>query len=335
MAFIMDSSYNEQQFRDGISNVKVVIVGGGGGVGSSVAFNLLLRGEPYDVVLVDSNPNMITSHVMDLEQTLALGAARSVRGGDESEVFDADIVVMSASVPLRLNDSRLVFLRDNAAIVNKISDLLAKAGPHWNGVLIMVTNPVDSLCTWAQQRTGLDRRRLLGYTLNESLRLRTGISQALDASPQSIDAWVIGEHGDSCVPLFSRVKVAGAPVELTAEERRKAEEFMRSWYVRHVALDSGRTSTWTTGLGVARMVAAIAHGKGELWPASIVLAGEYGIEGVSLSVPVSLGRHGVECIHEWEIAPEEHAALHKAAACVREATNTIKDVVTEDKKLSC
>jgi malate dehydrogenase len=326
---------NKRQVKDGISNVKVAIVGGAGGVGSSVAFNLLLRGEPYDVVLVDSNQNMITSHVMDLEQTLVLGAARSVRGGDEAEVFDSDIVVVSASVPLRQNNSRLAFLRDNAAIVNRVADLLAKTGPHWDGVILMVTNPVDPLCTLVQQRTGLDRRRILGYTLNDSLRLRTGISQALDAAPQSIDAWVIGEHGDSCVPLFSRVKVAGLPVGLTTEERRKAEEFMRSWYVRHVTLGSGRTSTWTTGLGVTRMVAAIAYGKGELYPASIVLAGEYGIEGVSLGVPVSLGCRGAEEIHEWEIAPEEHAALHEAAARVREASDTFKDVITDDGKLSC
>ena len=153
---------------------------------------------------------------------------------------------MSASIPLRPNSSRLVFLHDNAAIVNRVGDLLAKVGSDWDGVLLMVTNPVDPLCTLMQQRTGLDRRRILGYTLNDSLRLRTGISQVLDAAPQSIDAWVIGEHGDSCVPLFSRVKVAGLPVGLTAEQRRQAEEFMRTWYVRHVALGSGRTSTWTT-----------------------------------------------------------------------------------------
>jgi len=232
--------------------MKVVIIGGAGGVGSSAAFNLLLRGEPYDVVLVDLNPNIIASHVMDLEQTLVLGAARSVRGGAEHEVFDSDVVVVSASVPLRLNSSRLVFLNDNAAIVNRIGDLLAKAGPDWGGVLLIVTNPVDPLCTWAQRRTGL-----------------------------------------------------------------------RSWYARHVALDSGRTSTWTSGLGVARMVASIAYGKGEMWPASVVLAGEYGIDGVSLSVPVSLGRRGVENIHEWEITPEERAALQVAAARVHEVTNTI------------
>jgi malate/lactate dehydrogenase len=314
---------NDRQVDDGISNVKVVIVGGAGGVGSSAAFNLLLRSDPYDVVLVDSNPKMIASHVMDLEQTLALGATGSVRGGEEAEALDSDVVVMCASVPLRLNSSRLVFLNENAAIVNRIVGLLAKAGPDWSGVLLIVTNPVDPLCTWAQRRTGLDRRRVLGYTLNDSLRLRTGVGQVLDASPRSVDAWVIGEHGDHCVPLFSHVKVTGAPVALTAEQRSKAEEFMRTWYVRHVALDSGRSSTWTSGLGVAHMVAAIAHGKGELWPASVVLAGEYGVEGVSLGVPVSLGRRGAEVIHEWEITPEERAALHAAAERVREVTDSI------------
>jgi malate dehydrogenase len=303
--------------------MKVVIIGGAGGVGASVAFNLLLRGEPYDVVLVDLKPNMIASHVMDLEQTLALVATRSVRGGDEAEALDSDVVVVCASAPLRLNSSRLVFLNENAAIANRISDLLANVGPNWGGALIMVTNPVDPLCTWVQRRTGLDRRRILGYTLNDSLRLRTGISRVLDVAPQSIDAWVIGEHGDSCVPLFSRVKVTGAPVELAAEERRKAEEFMRSWYARHVALDSGRTSTWTSGMGVARMIASIAYGKGELWPTSVVLAGEYGIDGVSLSVPVSLSHCGAEEIHEWEITPEEHAALLASATRVREVTEKL------------
>jgi malate/lactate dehydrogenase len=317
------TSHNETQIKKGISTVKVVIIGGGGGVGSSVAFNLLLRGEPYDIALVDLRANMITSQVMDLEQTLAFGAARSVRGGDEAEILDADVVVVSASVPLRLNSSRSVFLSDNAAIMNRIGDILARAGPDWGGVLLIVTNPVDPLCAWVQRRAGLDRRRVLGYTLNDTLRIRTGIGRALGVEPQSIDAWVIGEHGELCVPLFSRVKVAGRHIALRAEERSEAEAFMRSWYKRHVALDSGRTSTWTTGLGVARMVAAVAGGKRELWPASVVLAGEYGIDGISLSVPVSLGRSGAEELHEWELTSEEHDALRRAATHVREMTGNI------------
>ena len=119
--------------------------------------------------------------------------------------------------------------------------------------------------TRLQRRTGLDRRRILGYTINDSLRLRTGLARALGVAPGSVDAWAIGEHGDLSVPLFDRVTVNGEPVRPTAEQAAAAEEYLRTWYVTHVALDSGRSSTWTSGLGLARMVAAL-DGDGELWP---------------------------------------------------------------------
>ena len=186
----------------------------------------------------------------------------------------------------------------------------------------MVTNPVDPLCTWIQRRTGIDRARVLGYTLNDSLRLRTGIAKALRVDPGTVDAWVLGEHGDACVPLFERVRVGGGPVYLTPEMRAEAEEFLRTWYVRHVALDSGRSSTWTSGVGVAAMVDAVATGSDELWPVSLVLEGEYGIEGVALSVPVSLG-DGTAVIHEWPLSPEEQDGFERAAALVQDATDRV------------
>jgi malate dehydrogenase len=267
---------------------------------------------------------MITSHVMDLEQTLEQGAGRSIRGGGEEDVLDADIVVLAAGTPLTLNTSRLVYLEGHAAIATDVADLLAGA-ETWDGVLIVVTNPVDSLCTLLRQRTGLDRRRIVGYTLNDSLRLRTGIAKALGVAPGSVDAWVLGEHGDASVFLFDRVTVEGEHVRLSPEQQAAAEEFARGWYVRHVALDSARSSTWTSGLGVARMVDAIARPTGELWPASVVLEGEYGIEGVSLGVPVEFGRKGVEQIHEWELAPAEFAALRRSAALVQEITDRVDE----------
>jgi len=298
---------------------KVSIVGGTGGVGASVAFNLLLSG-PYEVVLVDRRPEMITSHTMDLDQVLLLGEGRSVRGGDEEDIIDSDVVVLSASVPLRPNASRLEFLNDNAAIVAGVARRLVEAGSNWSGVLVMVTNPVEPLCMWAQQLSGVEPRRIVGYTLNDTLRLRTGVAQALGVDGRSVEAWVIGEHGDSCVPLFGSVRVAGEPVDLKADQRSRAEGYLKSWYRRHVSLNSGRTSTWTSGLGVARMVEAIREGTGEVvWPASVLLSGEYGIDGVYLSVPVSLGHSGVHRIHEWRLEPEELSALQRAAGNVRRA----------------
>ncbi|WP_226366595.1 malate dehydrogenase [Pseudonocardia sp. ICBG162] len=303
--------------------MKVVIFGGAGGIGASVAFNLLRTDTPYDVVLVDSRPNMIVSHVMDLQDVLALGGARSVRGGEPGDALDADVVVLSAAVPLRLNSSRSVFLAENAAILDGIVDPLVAAG--WGGILVVLTNPVDALLTRLQWRTALDPRRLVGYTLNDGFRMRTGVARALGARPQDVEAWVIGEHGEAQVPLYSRVRLHGEPVVLTDAQRGVVDEYMTTWYTRHVALDSGRTSTWSTGAGAAAMVDAIATGSSEAWPAAVVLGGQYGIDGVGVGVPTRLGPGGIEEILEWDLSDEERAALLHGAERVRTAAASIDD----------
>jgi malate/lactate dehydrogenase len=298
---------------------RIAIVGGGGGVGSSLAFNLLVRPERYDIGLVDGQSGMARSHEMDLQQVLAAGASGSISVVDQEDVVAADVVVLTAAAPLTVNRSRLVYLNQNADIVRSVTAAIA-ATPGWPGTLILVTNPVDPLCTWLRDALGLDRHRVLGYTANDSLRLRTAIGDALGVPSSRVDAWVIGEHGDACVPLLDRVRVDGDPVTLTTAQQRAAADFVRGWYVRHVALDSGRSSTWTSGHGVARMIAELlGPPTAQPWPASVVLEGEYGIDGVALSVPVTLGGGGVVAIHEWDLSAEQQAALRAGADVVREA----------------
>lgn len=305
--------------------MKVVIIGGAGGIGSSAAFNLLSAQGTYEIVLVDTRPNMITSHVMDQENALALGATPdTVRGGTPEDTLDADVVVLSAAVPLRLNSSRSVFLADNAAIVDQCLRPLRDS--DFGGVVLMLTNPVDPLLTWAHRQGWLPRHRLVGYTLNDSLRLRTGIAHALGVHPKDVGAWMVGEHGEGQVPLYSRITVGGESVVLTDEQRAVAEEYADSWYSRHVALDSGRTSTWTTGLGTARLIEAMATGSGTVVPASVVLDGEYGVHGVSLGVPVELGRDGVRRVVEWDLAPGERLGMQRAAARVEAAVADLDGV---------
>jgi malate/lactate dehydrogenase len=300
--------------------VKVAITGGGGGVGSSVAFNLLLHQHPYEVLLFDNRPAMVTSHAMDFEQVLEQDGSGSVRAGEAGELGAADVIVATAAAPLTVNTSRMVYLADNAAIVGALLDELPEG---WPGILILVTNPVDPLCTWARRRAGLPRERLLGYTLNDSLRLRTAIAGELGVEPGAVEAWVLGEHGDDSVALFERVLADGEPVRLDAATRARALEFLHGWYTRHVALDSGRSSTWTSGRGLARMVEAIRADAGELWPASVVLDGEYGVEGVSLGVPVRLGRGGATEVVEWGLEPAEAEAMKAGAETVRAAAAEI------------
>jgi malate dehydrogenase len=296
--------------------VKVALFGGAGGVGSSAAFNLLLAPGDHEVVIVDSRREMVVSHVMDFQQVLEQGGSGSVRAGDLDDLRDSDVVVICASMAEGPSDSRMLFLERNAAIVRSAG---AALGADWPGVALMVTNPVDPLVTLLHHLTGLDRRRVIGYTLNDTLRLRTGIALALGLDPGRVDAWVVGEHGDSSVPVFTRVLVDGEPIALSADQQASAAEFTRGWFAKHKALDSGRSSTWTSGLGTARMVQAITNGGGQRFPASVVLEGEYGIEGVSVTVPVTIGQGGVEEVHEWELSSAEHEALRGAAEGVRAA----------------
>jgi malate/lactate dehydrogenase len=239
-----------------------------------------------------------------------------------TDIDGADVLVIAAAVPLTVNSSRMVYLRDNAAILAPLLDALPR---EWPGTVILVTNPVDPLGAWAQRRTGLERTRLLGYTLNDSLRLRTGIGRVLGVVPGRVQAWTVGEHGDLAVPLWDRVTLDGTPVALDEAQRATVREFVSGWYVRHVALHDPahpRSSTWTSGLGIARMIRACLDPEGdELWPASIMLCGEYGLEGVSLSVPVRLGGGGARAIEEWELSAAELTALNAAARFVREAAD--------------
>jgi malate dehydrogenase len=302
--------------------VKVTLVGGAGGVGASAAFNLVLRGT-YEIVIVDELPSQVESHVMDLAEVLEQRPGGSVRAGNVDDLRDADIVVLCAAAPLTLNTSRLSYLEVNARIVDTIAGLLSPGS-----TVVVVTNPVDPLVVRLNEQTALGRTRVLGYTLNDSLRFRTGLGRALGVRPGSVDAWVIGEHGDSGVPLLDRVRVDDVLVQLTPEQAESAVSYLLTWYARHVALDSGRSSTWTSGLGVARMVAAIAGDTAELWPASLLLDGEYGIAGTAIGVPVTLGRAGAVEVHEWDLSPGDLVALRESAEVVRAAAASIGSPVT-------
>ncbi|MHB1568476.1 MAG: malate dehydrogenase [Solirubrobacteraceae bacterium] len=302
-------------------SARIAITGAGGGVGASLAFNLLLSPLQCEIALLDARANMVRSHLWDFEQVLEQGVTGGVREGDEGDLAAADVVVLCAAAPLTVNTSRMVYLADNAAL---LEPMLRALPSGWPGTVIMVTNPVDPLCTWAASLTGIDRRRLLGYTLNDSLRLRTGVGRELGLEPGRVRAWTLGEHGELAVPLWDRVTVSGDPVMLDDDQRARISEFVDGWYVRHVALDSGRSSTWTSGLGVARMVRACLDGDGgEPWPASVMLAGDYGIEGVSLGVPVRLGDGGLTEVLEWDLTPEQIDGLRAGAEFVREATDRL------------
>jgi malate/lactate dehydrogenase len=299
-----------------MSPTKVTIVGGYGGVGSALAYTLLTSADPCEVTLLGRRSQYVTCQLMDLGGITPFGHT-AVRSGDIDDFADSDVVVITASVPFEPLASRLEFLSRNIEILRPYFHALADLPADWPGHVIVVTNPVDPLTTWLGHSARIDRHQLLGYSWNDSLRLRIAVGQALDAHASDVVGWVVGEHGDGCVPLFDRIRVGGVPVWLSPEQQRSVSAEIRGWYARWAALGVSRTTAWTTATGVARMIHDLVSRALSDWCAAVPLHGEYDIDGVAIGVPITIGSNHVSPVHEWQLAQHDGYALHHAADVIR------------------
>jgi malate dehydrogenase len=295
--------------------LRVAFAGGAGTVGSTAAFRVAQLGVASEILLLDTRQNMVESHVMDLEQAAAtLGTTRVAAAGWD-DLHSCDVVVLSASLPERNVSSRDEYLGGNAAIVAEAARRIGQTCPQ--AVVVVATNPVDVFTYLTAELGGLPARQVVGYSWNDSLRLRWAVAGVLGVPAAEVSAWVLGEHGEAQVPLFDRVRVGSRPVALSGEQRERAEAAVRGWFSRYQALQSGRTSGWTSAVGIGEVVSALAGVGADCLPCSAVLAGEYGLSGVSLGVPARLDGNGVREVVEFDLAQEDLERLHEAAAKVR------------------
>lgn len=303
-------------------NPRLCIIGGGGTVGSAAAFRVAALGIAREIVLLDARENMARSHAMDLGQAAGALEGTAVRAGGWDDLAGADIVILSAGLPERSVSSRDEYLAGNLTIVREAAGHLAARCP--DAVVIVATNPIDVFTAALARLTSMDERRFVGYSWNDTLRLRWAVARVLGVPAAEVDALVIGEHGDMQVPLLDRISVRGEPVVLTPEQGREAESSVRNWFSTYQALNSGRTSGWTSAVGLAAVVGAVAGRGPDVIPGSAVLRGEYGVSGVSLGVPLRLGPRGVEEVVELPLTPAQAEAFRAAA---RKVGRLLEDVL--------
>jgi len=307
-----------------VHDARVGIFGAAGAVGSAAAFALAVAGVRR-LVLADASTPRLAAQRIDLEALAATLPGLDVRTGDLDALAGCDVIVSCAAVPHRDGEPRAAFLADNAAILAPLAQAIELLDGERVPTLLLVSNPVDALATLLARRLG-ERAHVVGYTLNDTLRLRVAVAHLRGCDPVDVEAWSVGEHGPLAVPLLSRVRVCGQRIELTARERERVCAELGGWYARWQELGTGRTTQWSSGWGVAAIVRALLRGDSRPWPVSTALDGAWGVEGVHLTAPALLGPGEAPRVVPWTIAPEERAAIAAAAGSVAGACDALATV---------
>jgi malate dehydrogenase len=299
-------------------------------VGGAVAQLLALR-DYADIVLVDIVEGLPQGKALDLlEAGPVLGYDTHLSGSNEyAETAGSSVVVITSGIARKPGMSRDDLLRTNMGIVRSVTTEVTKASP--DATVIVVSNPLDAMCHAAFDVAGLPRERVIGMAgVLDSARFRTFIAQELDVSVEDIAATVLGGHGDSMVPLSRFSTVAGIPLpELLSADRIKAlEDRTANGGAEIVSLLKTGSAYSAPGASVVEMVDAILLDKRRVLPCSVLLQGEYGINGLYVGVPTKLGAGGVRDIIELNLTDEERAALEKSAASVQDLVDAMASMET-------
>jgi L-lactate dehydrogenase len=300
---------------------RVAIIGTGW-VGASVAISTLQSGIADELLLNDQRGDVAEGEAMDLAHGASLYASATVRTASIEEMVEADAVVVSAGRGGRPNESRLDLLRDNASIVRDIGRRLRGS----TGIIVMVTNPVDVLTRVMTDASGLPPARVVGTgTTLDTARLRQTLGRVLNVDPHSVHAQVIGEHGDSSVPLWSSASVGGVRVRDwpgwdRQAEPRLADDVRRAAY--EIIKRKGATNH-AIGLVTAELLRSMLRGERRIYTVSRVQEGALGVRDVALSLPAIVSGSGASIVVEPDLNSEELAALEHSASVLRNAASAV------------
>lgn len=305
---------------------KKVTVVGAGNVGATAAQQLAIQGL-CDVVLIDIIPGVPQGKALDLAEASPIENqdACLIGTNDYKDSKESDIVIITAGVPRKPGMSRDDLLEINTKIIKEITQKIAALSPE--AILILVSNPLDAMCHVALEESGFPKNRVIGMAgVLDAARFKTFIAMELDVSVESIQALVLGGHGDTMVPLPRFTTVAGIPItELMPKDRIDALiERTKNGGAEIVSLLKTGSAYYAPGASAVEMAASILKNKKKILPCAAYLEGEYGKNGLFIGVPVKLGTNGIEEIIQLNLTDEEKAMLDHSADSVQELVETLK-----------
>lgn len=314
-----------------VAPVRVAVIGAGH-VGATFAYALLLSGLAADIVLVDIDRDRAEGEAMDLGHAVPFSRPARVRAGEMADAAGAALGVITAGAGQRPGETRLDLAGRNAAVIRAIAPELGRVNPR--GLILVATNPVDVLTQVAQETSGLAPERVFGSgTVLDTARFRFLIGQHLGIDPRSVHGYVIGEHGDSGVPVWSSASVGGVPLAAAAASRgvpfdaaireRIARETRDAAY--EIIKRKGATY-YAIASGLVRLVEAVVRDQRTVLSVSTRVTREHGypgVDGLCLSLPCVIDRNGVSTVLRLPLNDAETAALGRSAAVLADARKRI------------
>jgi malate/lactate dehydrogenase len=306
--------------------MKIGLVGAAGTLGSCAAYAILERKLPGELWLFDVKRNVLLAHYMDLQIAASVMGRMTVHvAGDFADFAGCDVVVNTAGAAPREIADRMELLSDNLRIGQIVANGIGKHCPQ--AVVINATNPVDPINYAFHFLTKMDRKKLIGYSINDTYRLRMNTAIKLGVSATQIEALVVGEHGPNQVPLWSTMKLDGKPLPTPPELREFVVAGCQKFLREYEGLHSGRTAGWISGVGISDMVRAVVLDTKEIFPCSVILDGEYGRRGFSSGVPARIGRGGVLEVVELPLPADEKSKLEAAFDYLEKTAKTVRDLL--------
>jgi len=301
---------------------------GTGMVGSSFAYSLMQRGEANELVLIDADAARAEGEMMDLNHGLPFVRPMRIIAGDYSDLADAEVIVICAGVSQRPGQTRLELLQTNAGIFHNI--LPKVIATNQDAIIIVATNPVDILTQVAAHIVGLDRCRVLGSgTALDTARLRYMLGVHYGVDSRSVHAYVVGEHGDSELALWSLANIAGVRLpDFVGANGQGYDQaaldriFNQTRNAAYEIIQRKKATYYAIGLGLLSIVEAILRNQHTVMTVSSPLSGQYGVSDIAISMPAIVGRRGVEEVLNLPLSEPELAAFQSSA-------QTLKDRLAE------
>ena len=310
-------------------NPRKVAIIGAGFVGSATAFALSQSSLFSEMVLIDADHEKAEGEAMDISHGTPFTKPVKIYAGDYDDIKDAAIVVVTAGAGQKPGETRLDLVHKNVGIFKSIIPEIAKR--DFGGILLIVANPVDVLTLAALKLSGLPENRVIGSgTVLDSARLKTELGEHLGVDSRSVHAFIIGEHGDSEIAAFSSANVSGIPLndfcEMRGHYNHEASEKAIAERVKNAAYEiikRKHATYYGVAVAVKRICEVIVRDERSILSVSSMMHGEYGIDGICLSMPAIVGKNGLESKVPISLDEDEIKALQESAKTLKEVVDTI------------